>query len=206
MITNLQRIFNFHIKSNIRYYILIICGFMCGGIIAAACVFGLSDLDFKELSVYFEDFFQSVKGSGFDSFEIFRLSAWENLKLFFAISIVSMMITGAVFIPFFSAICGYSFCFTTFYILKAYSFKGVALLFSIIFPHQLILLPCLMLTFCVSMNFSATITIEKGGLKAKLLKYFLKILILYLVSVLASLLQGYIEPLLIKLVLPLFVK
>lgn len=206
MITNLQRIFNFHIKSNIRYYVFIICGFMCGGIIAAACVFGLSDLDFKELSVYFDDFFQSVKDGGFDSFEIFRLSAWENLKLYLAIFIVSLMITGAFLIPFFSALCGYCVCFTMFFILKAYSFKGVLLLFSIVFPHQLILLPSLMLSFCVSMNFSSSIIIEKGGLKAKLLKYFLKLLMLYLVSVLASLLQGYIEPLLVKLVLPLFVK
>lgn len=204
MFLKLQRILNFHIRNNIADCILILCGLLCGGIVAAVCVFGIYDLDFKELITYFNDFFESVEETGVNSLEIFKLSVFTNLKLTVLVVMLSMMVIGSVFIPLISALAGYSFCFTLFFLLKAFGVKGILFFLAGVLPHLLIGFPCFLLMLIVSMNFSLSLYKDKGDNKSKIGAYLLKISVIFVLSVPGSLLQGYVEPIIIRLIMPLF--
>ena len=85
---------------------------MCGGIIAAACVFGISELSETELSIYFADFFESIEKTGSDSFEVFKMATVSNLKFYIAAILFSTMSIGSPLIVAMSLMFGYSFSFT----------------------------------------------------------------------------------------------
>ncbi len=205
MLTKLQRMLKNHIKHNFAYYIFILCGFVCGGIIAAVCVFGLSELDYRELTVYFADFFSGINKTGTDSFEIFRLSVMSNLKLYMFAVLLAMMIIGTPLIPAISGMLGYSVFFTLFFLFKAYTLKGVLFYIAGMLPHQLISFFCHAGALMTSMQFSVSLLKERGDIKKRLISYLMKMSAMFLITVFASLLQGYIEPIFIRLIAPLFI-
>jgi len=204
MFTKLQRTCIFHIKTNTIYYVLVLCGFICGGIIAAACVFGISELSDKELLLYFEDFFSSINQTGTDSFEIFKMAASSNVKLYIVVMLLSMMVIGAPFIAMLSCIFGYSFWFTLLFMFKSYGLKGLIFFVGGMLPHQLIGFPCFMLTLIISMRFSVSLFKGKNDIKSQFAPFLLKMTALFGIAVLSSLLQGYIEPVFLELMSPLF--
>ena len=205
MFLKLQRILNFHIKNNITYCVLILCGLLCGGIIAAVCVFGVSELDYKELITYFNDFFGSVEQTGIDALEVFKLSVFSNIKLTLLIIFLSLMVIGSFFLPVIAAFAGYSFFFTFFFVLKAFGFKGLLFFTAGILPHLLIGFPCFILMLIISMNFSVSLLTEKGNNKSIIGAYFFKMFVVFIMLVPASLLQGYIEPILVRLIMPFII-
>ncbi|MBR2499567.1 MAG: stage II sporulation protein M [Clostridia bacterium] len=204
MLTKLQRTLKFHLNNNITYYIILLCGFICGGIIAAVCVWKMSEFDYKELSVYFNDFFSGINKTGADSLEIFRLSVMSNFKLYVFMILLSMMIIGYPLLPLISATFGYSVFFALFFVFKAYTIKGVLFYLCAMFPHHLISFPCHSVALMNSMQFSISIIKGKAEIKNRLFRYLVKMLIFFLITVLSSLLQGYIEPVLIRLISKLF--
>lgn len=205
MITNLRKTCIFHIKSNITYYVLILCGFVCGGIIAAACVFGLSELSFKELTIYFDDFFNSINSGSSDAFSIFKIAATSNLKLYIVLILLSVMVIGMPLIAVLSALVGYSFWFSVLFLFKTYGIKGIVFVLGGILPHQLIMLPCLALTLVICMQFSISLFKGKSDVKSGLLSFLLKMTALFLVSMLSVLLEAYIEPIFMELMSPLYI-
>lgn len=204
MLTKLQRTLKFHLNNNFTYYIILLCGFICGGIIAAVCVWKMSEFDYKELSVYFNDFFSGINKTGADSLEIFRMSVLSNFKLYIFIILLSMMIIGYPILPLISATLGYSVFFALFFVFKAYTVKGALFYLCAMFPHHLISFPCHGAALMNSMQFSISIIKGKTEIKNRFLGYLIKMLILFLITVLSSLLQGYIEPVLIRLISRLF--
>ena len=205
MFTNLRRTCVFHIKNNITYYVLILCGFVCGGIIAAACVLGLSELSFKELSIYFDDFFNSINSGGSDAFGIFKIAALSNLKLYIILILLSVMFIGLPLIVVLSVWVGYSFWFSMFFVFKIYGIKGIVFALGGILPLQLSLLPCLSLTFVICMQFSASLFKGKTDVKSSLSSFLLKMTLLFLVSMLSVLLEAYIEPIFMELMSSLYI-
>lgn len=205
MFTKLQRTCIFHIKSNITYYVLILCGFLCGGVIAAACIFGISELSQREISVYLADFFLSIGKNGTESFEVFKIAVLANLSFFIAVLFFAMMVIGLPFLVIISVGIGFSFSFTIFFVFKVYAIKGMLLFLGGIFLHQLIIFPCYALALMISMKFSVSFLKGKNDIKAALWGYLLKMLVLFGISVLAALLQAYIEPLFLELMSPLFI-
>ena len=204
MFAKLQRICVFHIKSNMIYYILILCGFICGGIVAASCVFGISDLSDKELALYFGDFFASINQTGTNSPEIFKMAAFSNIKLYVVVILLSMMVIGSPFIALLSAFFGYSFWFTLLFVIKSYGVRSLLFFVGGMLPHQIIMFPCFALTLINSMKFSVSLLEGKNDVKSRIVPYVLKMLLLFAVSLLSSLLQGYIEPMFLEIMSPLF--
>ncbi len=204
MIKGLRRTCAFHIKSNISYYVLLLCAFVCGGIVAAACVLGLSELSLKELSIYFDDFFTSINSEGSASFDIFKMAAASNMKLYIFLILLSMMAIGAPFIAGVAILFGYSFWFTLFFIFKIYGIRGIVFVVGGMLPHQLILLPCYALTLQVCLRFSVSLFKGKSDFKASLVPFLIKIAVLFLVSILSALLEAYVEPIFLELMSSLF--
>ena len=205
MVTNLKRTCIFHIKSNISYYVLVLCGFLCGGIIAAACIFAFSELSVRELSAYLADFFESIGKNGTDSFEIFKIAVFSNLKFFIVLVLFSVMIIGLPFVLAMSGVFGYSFFFSFLFALKAYGIKGLLFFCGGMLLHHLITIPCFLLAIVISVKFSVFVFKGKSDIKSELLGYVLKMSGLFLFSVLGALLQSYVEPIFLELMAPVFV-
>ena len=197
MITNIRRICIFHIKSNVTYYVLILCAFVCGGIVAAVCVFGIYDLDF-------DDFFKSINSSGSDSFNIFKMAVESNLKLYILLILLSVMVVGSPFIVIVSSVLGYSFWFTLFFVFKIYGIRAMVFVFGAMLPHQLILLPCYALTLLTCLQFSVSLFKGKSDMKTVLPPFLIKMTALFLVSLFSALLEAYVEPIFLEMMSPLF--
>ncbi|MBE7028229.1 MAG: hypothetical protein E7407_04260 [Ruminococcaceae bacterium] len=206
MIKNIRRTCIFHIKSNVTYYVSILCAFVCGGIVAAACVLGLSELSLKELSIYFDDFFKSINSSGSDSFNIFKMAVESNLKLYILLILLSVMVIGSPFIVIVSSVLGYSLFFTLFFVFKTYGIRAMVFVFGAMLPHQLILLPCYALTLLTCLHFSVSLFKVKSDMKTVLPPFLIKMTVLFLVSLLSALLEAYVEPIFLELMSPLFLE
>lgn len=204
MFTNLRRICTDHLRSNITYYVLILCGFVCGGIIAAVCVFGMNDLSHRELTIYFDDFFKSTNSNGADCFAIFKMAVMSNLRIYIVILLLSLTVIGMPLLVVVSSVLGYSFWFTVIFVIKAYGVKGLLFIFGAIFPHQLILLPCLAVSLMIGIQHSVLLFKGKKNIRTMMVAFIVKTATLFLISLFAALLEGYVEPVFLELMAPLF--
>ena len=190
----------YHLKDNLTFYAVIAAAFLAGGVLAAVCAFSLSELDNKELMLYLNDFFSNVNQTGSDGFLVFKLSVLMQLKEFGLLFLLSVMVIGAPFVVAFTAFKGFCGCFTLLFLFKTYGMKAALFFLVGMLPHCLILIPCYAFLFVACIKFSLSLTKEKFDFKMKLLRFLLLLCLLFAVSVMASLLQAYIEPIFIKLI------
>ncbi len=189
-----------YIKQDARYYLSIILSCIIGSIIAAAFSFSLPELTCKELLLYLEDFFQSLDMSGADAPSLFTAGISLNLKNFFCLLFLSVTVIGTPLIASFAAIKGFMHAFTLFFMLRLYGLKAILFFLVGMLPHYLLLIPCYLIACGVSMKFSVMLLHEPQGIKKAIPRHVARLMALFILSIMAVLLQTYIEPLLLRLI------
>ncbi len=187
----------FHVKENITYYGICAAALLCGVIVAAVCAFSLTELNAKELTLYFNDFFTNFTQTGADSSVIFLSSLKSNALLFVLLALFSTMIVGAPFIVAIGLYSGFTVGFTVVFLFKTYGLRTLLFLLGGMLPHALITLPCHLMLLAVCLRFSVSLTKDRSSLKNRLTSFFFVLLALFAVSIASSLLQAYIEPVLL---------
>ncbi len=193
------------VTSDARYYICILASFVVGGVFAAVFAFSLSELSCKELLLYLGDFFQTIDENGADAAALFKASLILNLKNVGFLFFVSVMVIGAPFVAAFVAVKGFMHCFTLFFMFRLYGIRTLLFFGVGMLPHYLLLIPCYLFLCVVCLKFSITLVREKHELKRILPRFILMLSCLFAVSIMASLLQAYVEPLLIRLISGLYI-
>lgn len=188
------------IAKDVKFYSLILASFTIGGIIAAVFAFTLPELSCKELLLYLEDFFRNMSESGADAAALFRSGLLSNLKNFGFLFFFSVTIIGAPLIILFSAVKGFAHGFTLFFMFRLYGVKAALFFLLGMLPHYLILIPCYLGLCALSLKFSFTLLHEKNELKKSILRLVLLFVAFFMLATMATLMQAYIEPLLIRLV------
>ncbi|MBE7021676.1 MAG: hypothetical protein E7414_00410 [Ruminococcaceae bacterium] len=196
----LPKVFLRFIQADARLYIYILLAFIIGGIFAALFAFGLPESALTELSLYVDDFFQNMHKSGTDSVLLFQDGLVMHIKSFGILLLLSVMVIGAPFIAVFAGLKGFMQGFTLFFMFRVYSFRAVLFFLAGMLPHGLILLPCYSVLFVTCLKFSKSLVRDRQNLKARLLHFALILGILFLVAVMATLIQAYVEPLFIRLI------
>ena len=194
-----------HIKEDYKLHICILVSFLIGGICAAVFAFTMSVFSCEELLLYLDDFFQNIHQKGADSVALFKASLFISFKNFGLLLLFSLMVIGAPFIAAFTAVRSFMHCFTLFFFFRLYGIRAALFFLAGMLPHYLLIVPCYWLLCVTCLKFSTSLLKERGNLKNKLSGYFVRLVALFLLAVLAALLQAYVEPLLIRFISGLFI-
>ncbi len=187
------------------YGLVILSAFFIGGVFAAVFAFTLPELSEKELLLYLEDFFRNIKGNGTDATALFRHSLLSNLQNFGIFFCLSVMLIGAPFLAIFAGVLGFMESFTLFFLFRLYGIRAALFALLGILPHALLLAPAYLLALSTSLRHAVTLFGEGKELKTRIIRLALTLLSLFALTIGASLLQAYIEPLLIRLIAELFI-
>ncbi len=193
-----------YIKRDTKFYTWILIAFLLGGCIAAGLAFTLPELSCKELLLYLGDFFRNIEQNGADSSALFITGILENLKNFGFLFFCSLTVIGAPLIAIFSAVKGFMHGFTLCFLFRLYGIRAALFFLLGMLPHYMILIPCYGLLCGRCLKFSAFLLREKQELKRSLPTFLAGLIFLFLPATMASLLQAYIEPLLIRLISGLY--
>lgn len=193
-----------YLQKDLYYYIYILASFIVGGIIAAVFAFTLPELSCKELLLYLEDFFRNIESSGTDSALLFRSGLLSNLKNFGFLFFFSVTVIGAPFIAGFSAFKGFTHCFTLFFMFRVYGIRAALFFLLGMLPHYLLLIPCYLCLCVTCLTFSLSLIREKQDLTKTIPRLLICLVLFFILAIMATLLQAYIEPLLIRLISGLY--
>lgn len=201
----LPNAYRLYVKPDAGFYIGILASFIVGGIFAAAFALTLPELTCKELLLYLDDFFQNISRQGADSAVLFKTGLLLHAKNFGFLFLFSVMVVGAPFIAGFAAVKGFMHCFTLFFLFRMYGIRAAAFTAAGMLPHYLLLMPCYLIVCAVCLKFSVQLFCERYDMRKKLPRFILALAGLLCLAVMSSLLQAYVEPVLIRLIAGLYI-
>lgn len=190
------------IEENLKGYILLSVIFIAGAALASLQNFQTTE---EEIRFYLKDYMQNVISSGTDLSGTFNVSFIGYIKIFAFMLLASLTVIGAPVILGYSLFEGFSFGTVIACLLKTFGTKGILIFLCTMLPHLIIAVPVCLGYSVFAMKHSVRIITQKNDLKSNLLKpLVIGVMFLSIISI-AALIQGYIEPFLIKLIAPQFV-
>ncbi len=194
-----------HMKTDYKLHICIMASFLIGGVCAAVFTFTMPVLSCEELLLYLDDFFQNMHQKGADSVALFKASLFMSFKNFGLLLLFSLMVIGAPFIVAFTAVRSFMHCFTLFFLFRLYGIRAALFILAGMLPHYLLIIPCYWFLSVTCLKFTASLFKGRGDFKTCLSGYCARVIVLFILAVLAALLQAYVEPLLIRFISGLFI-
>ncbi len=202
MIKIIKNKLNEVVKSNLKGYILLILIFLSGFTLS---VFIDKKITEEEIRLYFTDFFNDVNSYGTDGIKTFNASTTGYIKVAVFMLLSSLTVIGAPAIMIYTLIQGISLGTVIICLFKTFGIKAFLIVLGAVIPHSVILVPCFLIYSFFCLKNSYRFLQKKNDIKSAIIVPF--IYSVYFVSIIsiASLIQGYIEPLLIKLIAKQFV-
>ena len=205
----LRRNIQEYFRENRGMYILIIA-FFTGGVLAGALALrGLEKNQLLQLNCYFVAFVESLAGgSGApDQGAIFRQALSLNFRYLLLTWFLGFFVFGFPLVAALVGLRGFSLGFTVGFLVSRDSFKGVLFAAGAVLPHNLILVPSLIIgsatAFSLSL-FRLRCYLEKrpSPLREQFGSYSFIFLLIGLLMGAAILIEAYIAPAFIKLLVP----
>ncbi len=187
------------IKSDIKGYILIVGVFIAGVVLSS--VVGVSSGPEEEMRLYVNDFMTSVKSYGTDSATTFGTALNGYLKTVIILLFMSLTVVGSAGVLTYVFVRGFAYGTVMFSVFNILGTKACLFFLCAVLPHGIIMMPAFLLYSLYCMKHSLYIT--KGAkelVKAILVPLAYGIVCLGFLTV-SALIQAYLEPVLIKLIL-----
>lgn len=183
-----------HTKKCIAFSILFLAGMVLAGIFCSKTI------PEEEIRSYIKEFIQTGKNLGTDGAKTFLLSMSQYLKFAFFMAVFSMTVIGVPLIFGMTVLSGFSYGAVLFCLFRIFGAKAILLIFCAIFPHIVISLPCCLCLSCVSLNNAGQV--YAGNVRfSKTILYPIVYCLIFLCAVsVAALIQGFIEPFLLKVI------
>lgn len=194
-----------HIKSNMALYFLVLAFFAIGVAAGAFTVRTLDDTQNQDLVKYIQNFFQVLDTSNVDSFTILMQSINTNIQTILVVWILGIAVIGIPVTLVVVGIRGFILGFTVGFLINSLGWKGVLFTLAAIIPQNIIIISIIMVISVLSLNFSIMIIKNRLAKRItnnywqKLLSYTIITVVLFIFSLLGSLVEAYISPELIKL-------
>ena len=194
-------------EQNIPIYFTTLLFFTIGIVAGTYTIKALSYTQKVELMEYLEGFFQIFRSQNFDSNQLLINSFFNNIKLFLMFWILGLTLFGFPLILLLLSFKGFVLGFTIGFVIEELALKGV--LFSVlsILPHNLFHIPGLLGIGIISISFSVFMfknRIKKQRIynrRGQILTYTITMLLLFILFLIGSLVEAYITPILMKLLL-----
>ena len=196
---------NLYIRKRLPVFTFIVVVFILGISFGAIAVKTVDYSTKQNLFNYFNDFMQGYNEIEYDRGSLVSESIKFNLFNIFmiwAFGISVIMIPLITLLIFFK---GFVLGFTVGFLVSEYSLKGIVLAISAVFFQNVLIIPSYIMAAVMAVSFSIRI-IKYYRNRAKLsfedfLAYTLEMIMLALITLGGALLETYISPLLLKLVL-----
>lgn len=188
-----------NIAENLKGYILILATFFAGVVLSA--VLNISSGTEEEIRLYLNDFISNVENYSTDSVKTFTIAITGYIKFICILFFLSISMVGSAGTLIYVFIKGFSYGMVLISMFNIMQGKAFALFMCLIFPHSLIIVPIFMVysLFCVKNSYSVLRGMNdfKSGVFLPLLYGIVCILL----SGTAALIQAYLEPILIRLII-----
>ncbi len=176
---------------------------LISGIIVGMLGLGTLTPDEKaELISYLEVFMRGLSNPGLEPSLIFKLSLVHNLKNMVMIWAFGLAIIGVPLTCVMIFIRGFVLGFSSTLVTREIVSGGFLVFASGILPHNLIILPVLVISSSISISFSIMLLKQRPWIHGNLIKlaltYTLRFAAVSLLLVIASLTEAYLTPLLLK--------
>lgn len=202
-----------HVKNNTNRYFLLLITFVIGICTGAFTVNGLNAVQREELNNYVQGFFQLLDKQYINSGELFSISLMENMKVVLALWVLGVMIIGIPFIFLIVGIRGFITGFSSGFLIKLLGLRGVLFSLAAMLPKEIILIPCIIALGVNGINFSQNIikskssrNLSKESLKTNFLAYCFATAFYSIFILGAVLIEAYITPILIRMLVPVMLK
>lgn len=202
---NIINIIKKHIRLNIPIYFITLLFFTIGIVVGTYTIKALSYSQKVELMDYLEGFFQLFRTQEFNSIQLFLNSFFNNIKIFILFWILGLTLFGFPLILLLLGFKGFVLGFTLGFVIEELALKGVLFIVLSILPHNLFHIPGLLGIGIISMSFSIFIFKNKVkrekiyNKKGQVITYTITMLLISILLLMASLVEAYITPILMKL-------
>lgn len=191
-------------KTLLFFTILLIIGIIAGSIFMAI----LSETDKKLVIDYFNNYISNIENNKLNYLESIKNGLFNNLLYIIIIWILGISIIGIPIVTIMFFIKSFTLGFSIASIVFNYKLKGCLLNFINIFPHQMIYFLIYMLITTYSIFFSLKMInsiINKKNMDFKIMmNKYVKILIISVIAItIGIIIETFITPLLIKIIIPL---
>ena len=201
---------NEYLKANVVAYFFSVLIFLIGVVIGALAVKTLPEDQKIELIGYLKIFFQGLaQGPGAsDTPELFTTVLLNNVKTIALMWLLGFTVVGIPFVLFIIFTRGFVIGFTVGFLVNEYVLRGLIFALASVLPHNFVAVPALLITGVSATSFSLLLVRRRLRAKVNLfyesIGYSLLCLVMLAVMVVASLIEVYISPVFMKLVVSLF--
>lgn len=201
-----------HIHNHIGLYLTILAVVLVGICAGAFTINGLSSQQQKELGDYVGGYLRILKNQNVDTTSLFFISLKNNFVLFLLVFLSGMTIIGIPFAYFFVAFNAFLTGFSIGLIVKILGYKGILYAFVSVFPSEIFIIPAMILMAANAVIFSRNTikqlsgkSLNRSSFKENLFSYLMLTGFCMLVLFLGIIYEGYISPLITKLIVPLLI-
>lgn len=202
----LGRIFINHLKDNLGLYITMSLFLLIGIFLGSLGVKGLGSEEEGELLEYLNYFFAGFADMQVEPLALLKQSLNANYKLLAMIWFLGLTVLGAPLIFLVIAIRGFYLGFTAGFLIQEKALLGILLTVLTLVPQNLFNLPALVAAAVLAASFSLWLVKGRNrepakGLFQQFLLYTILLSCLAVLMLFGSLLEAYITPQLLRLVL-----
>ncbi len=197
-----------YLRDNMGIYILIITLFVLGVIGGAVTVRGLDETQYLALNQYFSLFVDSFsQAEALDQGLIFRQALKLNFQYLFLVWILGLFLFGYPLICGLVALRGFSVGFTVGFLVERASYRGLLFALGSVLPHNLLIVPALIIItvtgFSLSwLRFRCYLEKQPSSLREHVGPYTLAIFLVGLVLIAGVLVEAYISPVFVRVLIP----
>lgn len=201
--------FGDYIRANIVSYFIVILIFLIGIVMGAMAIKVLPEAQKAELVQYLNIFFSEIVQQTGSGSGILWATIGSNLKMILLIWVLGFTIIGIPFIFFLIFTRGFIIGFTVGFLVNEYVFRGLFFALVSIFPHNLLVVPLLLMTGVTAIRFSIRLIRRKNQIGSKLFSDSVNYSVLCFMAcggmVASALIEVYVSPIFMRLVAGFFV-
>ena len=205
----LLRKINEAFTRNKLYYLFILLFFCVGIVLGVYTIKYMNEGDKTDLSNYFTSYINSLLKNNTNYGGLFFSVLKKNLLLIIPIFLMSFLFFGAPIILILDLIKGFSIGYTFAFLITTYSNSGIGVAFVSIIPQNLIYIPAFIILSIISLSFSIENFKSRFLKKSWNIRFNPKsdivfLLLLFILFGIGVVIETYISPNLIRLVITKF--
>lgn len=160
-----------------------------------------------EMINFLDSFFKVLNQNNIDSFELLKQSLVNNIQTILLVWLLGITVIGLPIVVIIVILRGFIIGFTVGFLISELGFKGFIFSSLAILPQNIFIIPGIIIISAFSISFSLKIVKNKISknlryrFSADLIKYSLTVVSLSSILLIGSIIEAYITPLLMKLIL-----
>ncbi|HBS58289.1 MAG TPA: stage II sporulation protein M [Firmicutes bacterium] len=212
MLSSLRQNAIAYFRVNLVLYFFIIMLFLIGVVLGALAVKTLGEEQKAELITYLKVFFQGLQNNqdtGVTTGSLIRQAIYNNIKAVILIWLLGLTVIGVPVILFVVFTRGFVIGFTVGFLVNEYVLRGVLFAAVAVIPHNIFIIPALIITSVSGISFSLLIVKHKLrphriNLSYECMAYTSMAVLMLGVVIVGGLVEGYVTPVFMKTVTALF--